>query len=119
MTDLKDIFKPNTVTEPVQQPSDAKVTATTDKSEMANVIGQAESKQQAEVRGEAEASLPQDADSTEYYFTIERGKHKITITPEKGTVYNYHALCSCAWEGRFLTGAEAETIAKKHISRVP
>jgi hypothetical protein len=114
MADLKDLF-PNRVTETVQQPaSGVNVTEATDKSPDANVIGQAESQQQAEIMADTKAAS--DDENEDYIFTIEHGAHKVTITPDRGGVYNFHAVCKCAWEGRFVTSSEAESLAKKHIS---
>lgn len=112
---LKDLLKSsniNTVTESIQQPpSGVEVKATTDKSVEANVLNQAEATEQKKVKAYAKAKKPK----ADYSFTIEHGSHKLEITPEVGGVYNYHAKCSCAWEGRFLTTQQAETVAKQHV----
>jgi hypothetical protein len=113
MADLKDLF-PNRVTETVQQPASGVNVTETAKSTDANVIGQAESQQQAEIIADTKAAS--DDENEDYIFTIEHGAHKVTITPDRGGVYNFHAICKCAWEGRFVTSGEAESLAKKHIS---
>lgn len=115
MTELKDLF-PNRVTESVQQPpSGVDVKASTDKSAAANTLNQAEAKEQAQVQSNAAAFEVKDKADPDYIFRIEQGAHKLEITPDRGGVYNYHAKCSCAWEGRFLTSGLAEQTAKKHV----
>lgn len=75
-------------------------------------ISQAETEQQATVRTEAESvQVP-----TDYHFMIEQGNHKVIVKPERGLNYNFHALCTCAWEGRYLTQDVAEHAAKVHLA---
>jgi hypothetical protein len=115
MSDLKDLLSPATAS--VQQPpSGVDVKATTNTSAEANTLNQSEAKEQAYVAAESAAIAKEHGIDMQYTFMIEQGKHKLTITPEDRGVYNYHAKCSCAWEGRFMTTELAEMTAKKHVA---
>lgn len=114
MANIKDLFSSSTAS--VQQPpTGVNVKATTDKSVAANTLNQAEAQEQAEVHSDAKAFEAKDKADPNYIFKIEQGAHKLEITSEHGGVYNFHAKCSCAWEGRFLTSGLAEQTAKKHV----
>lgn len=136
MANVKDLFTPATAS--VQQPpSGVNVTEAQNKTPSANVLNVAEAKKQIELRTVTEEAATKEIEvkkeiapkrelvvkkssetDTHYTYSIEHGKHRLEIRPEKGLTYNYHAVCSCQWEGRFLTSDLAETAAKTHVSRI-
>ena|SRR5215471_9779120 len=106
------------VTDPVMNRPTENVTEAASKDPAANTLNQAESSAQENVRA-ATASKVAEEDDTGYTYEIEQGKHKVVVKPEHGLNYNYHAVCTCQWEGRFVTANDAEAGAKKHINRNP
>jgi hypothetical protein len=109
MADIKDLLTPVTAT--VQQPpSGVDVKASTNTTAEANVLNQAEAKEQANVQADKTVDAKEG-----YIFKLEQGRHRLVIGPEHTGVYNFLARCSCGWEGRFMTSDLAELTAKKHV----
>lgn len=102
------------VTASVQQPPGGSVTEVTKKAPEANIVNQAEAPKQAAKQADAKAKVQSDYDP-DYEFILEYATHKLTIKPEQGLNYNYHGICTCAWEERQLTKIQAEAGAYRHI----
>lgn len=108
------------VTASVKQPPGGQVTEVHKKEPEANVINQAEAKQQAEKQSKTTQAVKGVGDvevDPNYSYEVEQGIHKLTVSPQIGLTYNYFVLCSgCAWEGRYLTSADAESACQQHLA---
>jgi hypothetical protein len=117
---------------PVETPSEAKanadiavggIQASTTEVAPAQALAHPEATQQAAIQADTEAAKAADADKNEEELTegdivhkIEHGVHNLITKVETTMKYNFHSICSCQWEGRFLTRVEALEQALKHLA---
>ena len=123
---VPDTSSMNRVVDPAQQPPGGEnVTPAHDPQPAANILNAGEAREQALRQAATELTKEKEEQAKHhehdgdpaYKFEISNATHHVRILPEQGLSYSYKAICTCAWQGRFMTTELAEETAKKHLAR--